>query len=99
MLVDLICDSVWPSVIIHFLNNAFSVMFIFYSDLSYVKWIVIALVAALSVISILYIVKKIGKYEKIKEKITCWSDLESAPPREVWVLAIPMLILAVMELV
>ena len=98
MLVDLICDSVWPSVIIHFLNNAFSVMFIFYSDLSYVRWIVIVLVAIFSIISILYIVKNIGKYEKIKEKITRLGDLE-APPKEVLILVIPMLILAVMELV
>ena len=98
MLVDLICDSVWPSVIIHFLNNAFSVMFIFYSDLSYVRWIVIVLVAIFSIISMLYVVKNIGKYEKIKEKITGLGDLE-APPKEVLILVIPMLILAVMELV
>ena len=99
MLVDLACDSVWPSVIIHFLNNAMSVLFIFYADLPYIRWIVISLVAVLSIVSILYIAKNFGKYEKIKEKITCWSDLKAAPPKEVLVLAIPMIIVAVMELV
>ena len=99
MTINLAFDSVWPSVITHFLNNAMSVLFIFYGEYSVFTIAVIGGIVILSIVSIIYIAKNFKKYEKIKEKITDFGDLKSAPPKEIWLLAIPMLALAVMELI
>jgi membrane protease YdiL (CAAX protease family) len=99
MIIDLAFDSVWPSVIIHFLNNVISVLFFFYGASPAFCWGVILGIILLSVASIIYIVKNFKRYEKIKEKIADLSELKLAPPKEIWFLAIPMLILAVMELI
>lgn len=99
MTIDLAFDSIWPSVIIHFLNNAISVLFMFYGGSSAFVFAVILGIVILSALSIIYIVRNLKKYEKIKGKITDLSELKSAPPKEILILAIPMLILAVMELI
>lgn len=99
MLLDLACGSVWPSVIIHFLNNAISVLFIFYGESLPFCVSTISVIVALAIISMIYIVRNIGKYEMIKEKIKDISDIKSAPPKEILILAVPMLILAVTELI
>jgi membrane protease YdiL (CAAX protease family) len=98
MIIDLAFDSVWPSVIIHFLNNVISVLFFFYGASPAFCWGVILGIILLSVASIIYIVKNFKRYEKIKEKTADLSELRSIPPKEIWILVIPMLILAVMEL-
>ena len=99
MLLDLACDSVWPSVVIHFLNNAVSVMFIFYGESLPFTLSTIFVIVLLSVISVIYIIRNIGKYEAVKEKFKDIGDIKSTPPKEMLILAVPMLILAVMELI
>jgi membrane protease YdiL (CAAX protease family) len=99
MLLDLACDSVLPSVIIHFLNNAISVLFIFYGESLPFFVSTISVIVALSIVSMIYIVRNIGKYEIIKEKLKDIGDIKSTPPREILILAVPMLILAVTELI
>lgn len=99
MLLDLACDSVWPSVIIHFLNNAISVLFIFYGESLPLYVSMISVIVALAIISIMYIARNIYKYEIIKERLKDISDIKSTPPKEILILAVPMLILAVTELI
>lgn len=99
MLLDLACASVWPSVIIHFLNNALSVLFIFYGESFTFRLSAILVIVALVAISIVYIVGNIGKYNPIKERLMDFGDIKSDPPKEILILAVPMLILAVMELI
>ncbi len=99
MLVDLIADSVWPSVIIHFLNNALSVILTFYSDIPAVAPVAILLLAVLAAVSVIYIICNKGKYEKIKEKMADIKSIKLTFPKEALLLVIPMLILAVMELI
>lgn len=99
MFIDLAFDSVWPSVIIHFLNNALSVLFIFYNGDSAFATVAILVLVLLSIASIIYIAVRIEKYKKLTEKITDVSELGKNAPTEVYVLAIPMLLIAVMELI
>lgn len=99
MLLDLVADSVWPSVIIHFLNNALSVTLAFYSDIPAVAYVAISTLAVLTVVSVIYIVYNKGKYEKIKEKMADIKGVKLTFPNEALMLVIPMLILAVMELI
>ena len=99
MLVDIIADSVWPSVVIHFLNNALSVVLAFYSDIPAVAYVAISVLAVLTAISVIYIIRNKGKYEKIKEKMADIRSINFSFPREAFMLVIPMLILALMELI
>lgn len=99
MLVDLIADSVWPSVIIHFVNNALSVLWMFFADSPALVWVSMAIVAALTVVSVIYVISNKDKYKKFKEEIMDFEGIKEAPPREVWILAILMLTLAIMELI
>ena len=99
MLVDLIADSVWPSVIIHFLNNALSVILTFYADIPAVSYVAISALAALTAVSVIYIIYNKRKYEKIKEKMADIRSISFTFPKEALMLVIPMLILAVMELI
>jgi membrane protease YdiL (CAAX protease family) len=99
MLVDLIADSVWPSVVIHFLNNTLSVVLVFYSDIPAVAYVAISVLAVLTAVSVIYIIRNKGKYEKIKEKMADIRSINFSFPREAFMLVIPMLILALMELI
>ncbi len=96
--VDLLAGSIWPSVIIHFLNNALSVVLMFYSDSNVLSTVLISLVAALAVASIIFIIINRKKYSEFAKNFGDFSPLKSAPPKEIWVLAVPMLIIAVLEL-
>lgn len=98
MLVDLMCASVWPSVIIHFLNNLLSVLWYFNASSEVFLIAMISSLALLCVISVAVIIKRRESYkEKIKPLISLGeSRLEI--PIEIWILVVPMLVLAVMEL-
>lgn len=97
MFIDLVFDSVWPSVIIHFLNNSLSVLLIFYGNSQLFLWITVGVIVVFTAIS-LFIIIKSSKYEKIREKITALKGMKLSPTNAVWILAIPMIFLAVMEL-
>lgn len=98
MLIDLVADSVWPSVIIHFLNNTLSVLLIFYSGSAMLPWITASAILILTAVSVIYILKNKSKYEKIKEKMAGIKNIGFTFPGEILILAIPMLMLAIMEL-
>jgi membrane protease YdiL (CAAX protease family) len=98
MAVDLMAKSVWPSVVIHFLNNAVSVLLMFYKDVSIVSVVIISLVAALAAASVIFIIINKDRYGEFAKKRADLSLLKSAPPKEIWVLAVPMLIVAVLEI-
>ncbi len=99
MLLDLMVGSVWPSVLIHFLNNLLSVLFYFYSDASVFVPAVIVTLAVLLIISALLIIRNRKYYgEKMRELLSP-KDLKLNIPNEAWILIIPMLILAIMELI
>ena len=97
MMVDLVCGSVWPSVILHFLNNALSVLLISCSGNSAFVYLFYGILILLSVISLLFIAKKRGQYkEKIENALT---GEKARPTKEILYLAVPTLILAVSDLV
>ena len=98
MALNLMAGSIWPSVIIHFLNNAISVVLMFYSDSTMISAVLISVVAALAVASVVLIVINGKKYSEFIKKFTDLSPLRSTPPVEIWVLVVPMLIVAVLEL-
>jgi membrane protease YdiL (CAAX protease family) len=81
--VDIAFNSLIPSVLIHFLNNLFSILFMRYGNSErFVLWFVISL-AVLSAASVAFIILKKEKYvekfkplfEKGKEKITLTADI------------------------
>ena len=62
MAVDLVCDSVVPSFLLHFINNAVSVGMLVYKHNSVFAPTIFALVAILAVISLLFIFVKRKEY-------------------------------------
>lgn len=62
MAVDLATESVVPSVIIHFINNALSVSFMFIR-FDYIIFLLYLLIAALTVTSVILIIKNKDEYE------------------------------------
>ena len=98
MALDLMAGSIWPSVIIHFLNNALSVVLMFYGDSAALSAVLISAVAVLAAASVVFIIMNRKKYSEFVKKFADLSTLKSAPPKEIWVLAIPMLVVALMEL-
>lgn len=98
MLVDLMCASVWPSVIIHFLNNLLSVLWYFYFSVPLFTPIVVVVLTALCVLSAVVLVKRREKYKEKIMPIVSLADLKLSIPVEILILALPMLVLAIMEL-
>lgn len=64
MAVDLASESVIPSVIIHFINNALSVGLIFYSDNPVFAPIIYCIVGVLTVVSAVIVFARRREYEK-----------------------------------
>lgn len=64
MAIDLACDSVVPSVLLHFINNALSVGMLVFADNPAFAPTVIILTAVLSVISVAFIVFNRKKYQE-----------------------------------
>lgn len=62
MIIDLALDSVWPSVILHFINNAFSVVWMKYCVNEINMSIFIGILVALSVISMVFVLVNRKKY-------------------------------------
>ena len=54
--VDLLAESIWPSVILHFCNNLLSVVWIFFGARASVAMIISILIALLSSISVIFII-------------------------------------------
>ncbi len=64
-LIALATGSIFPCVLIHFLNNLASIFFMRYSGISYFNLIFFLSLGALSAISLAFIVLKREKYKKI----------------------------------
>jgi membrane protease YdiL (CAAX protease family) len=82
MTLDLMTDSVYPSVALHFINNTLSVLMIFFS--SYLFYPVIAI---LSLISLIFIIRGRKNYfGKIKELFSGGEKFRSCPELFVFLL-------------
>lgn len=62
MAIDIATGSIWPSVVIHFINNAVSVSVIFFSGNTYFAPVIYSVLGLLTVISLAYIIKNRQKY-------------------------------------
>lgn len=99
MLIDLMVDSVWPSVLIHFLNNLLSVLFYFYSDEGgFVPAVIVAL-AALLIVSAVFIIRDRSYYGEKFRQLLSYKGIKLQLTTEAWILIIPMLIIAFLELI
>ena len=65
MSIDIATNSIIPSVIIHFVNNAISVGIILFGDNPYFALSVYAILGILSLISVVVIVKRRSEYKKL----------------------------------
>ena len=97
MALDMYVGSVWPSVVIHFLNNALSVLWYFYGDSMVFVSVVLSMLAILAAASIIYIIINKEKYRKIVVDLLS-EKLEIKPTSEVWIFACSMILIAIMEL-
>ncbi len=96
MTMNLIFRSIWPSVILHALNNTLSVLFIFYSHEPIFTYAFYASLIILSLASIAFIIVKRAEY---KERLNKAFDGEKAKLSiEILYLALPTLLLAVLDL-
>ena len=69
MTVDVIFDSVWPSIAMHLLNNVASIVWMKYCTSSVPIWIFISILTTLVVISMVFVIKNRREYKRlIKEK-------------------------------
>ena len=69
MTVDVIFDSVWPSIAMHLLNNVASIVWMKYCTSSMPIWIFISILTTLVVISMVFVIKNRKEYKRlIKEK-------------------------------
>ena len=97
MALDLAAESVIPSLIIHFINNVLSVLWIFYSDSSAFVSVFWTVLATTSLISLLYVFYKRREYKEYISPVLRTGDenLRSYAPLY---LAVPMITLAITEL-
>ena len=65
MLIDVALGSVWPSVILHFINNAASVVSIKYCSDPTASLIFVLALIALSLVSLIFIFRKRKEYKRI----------------------------------
>ena len=65
MLVDIVFGSVWPSVILHLLNNATSVVFMKYASGVGAATVFVGALVALALVSFVFIFKKRGEYRSM----------------------------------
>ena len=65
MLVDVALDSIWPSVILHFVNNAVSVIFMKYCVDSFVTWIFVSALFILAALSAAIVCKRRNLYRDL----------------------------------
>ncbi len=98
MTLDLMCESVIPSVLLHFCNNTVSVLWIFYSSEPKYALIISAAIALLSLISVIIIIINRKSYVSgIKEVFSsCESYKLGYAPLAI---AVPTLFLAITELI
>ncbi len=97
MCVDLLCDSVIPSLVMHFVNNAISILWMFYSgDTKFAVALPIILVI-LSLISVIPVIINKDKYiSELKRAFAAGDGFKlGAVPLAV---AVPTLFLAITEL-
>lgn len=71
MICDLLCESVLPSIILHFVNNAVSVIWILYFPTAKGGAALVSVIAVLSILSVIPMINKRKIYsEGIKEILT-----------------------------
>ena len=64
MCIDMITGSIWPSVIIHFVNNVLSLIWMKYCHTPRGVWTFVAIFGAVTLISLVFILKKRDFYKK-----------------------------------
>lgn len=98
MVLDIALESVYPSVILHFINNALSVAFAFYGKDAAVLTIIYITLAVLTLVSALFIFIYRKKYSAlIKRALDRGEDYKLS--NEVLLVIIPCLVLAVVRLI
>lgn len=97
MMLDIYLGSIWPSVILHFVNNTLSVLLYFYGSSQVFVWVLYSVLGVLAIVSLAYVILKKDKYKAfITELVLEKPNFENTP--EVWIFISSMLIVAVMEL-
>ena len=94
--LDIVCESIWPSVILHFINNVASVLWIMYSGVEGFSGVYYAVIFTLSLISLVIIFIRRRQYADEVSSALSYGD-PFTPSREVVAIAFPTLIIAISE--
>lgn len=97
MLIDLMCESVIPSLVIHFVNNSLSVLWVFYSDNSAFAIIYFVSLSLLAVLSLVFIAVWRKKYRQRLSAVLSGTEKYTPSPEPLLMLA-ASLVIAVAEL-
>ena len=65
MTVDVAFDSIWPSVVLHFINNATSVFLIKYSDSKALMLVSVILLVPIIIASLFFLLRSMRKYKEM----------------------------------
>ena len=96
MAVDMISESVIPSIVMHLINNALSVLLTFYSDNISVTLALVSLLTLLSVISVVYLFIKRRRFVSLLQSPR--GGEEYGGQYEILMLIAPSLVIATLEL-
>ena len=98
MMLDLACGSVLPSLIIHFLNNAMSVVSSLYFDTPLAMSVYIAVMAALAAASVIFIVLRRREYISFARHILAASEADGEVDASIVAVIAPALVIAIINL-
>lgn len=98
MVIDIALDSIYPSIIIHFINNALSVVFVFYGENATVSGVIYLAVAVLTLVSALFIFLKRKEYASLIKKAFVKGEGYKGSS-EVLLVIVPCLVLAAVRLI
>ena len=62
MLVDVAFDSVWPSIILHFVNNSLSIVWMKYCSGTVATLVMLSVLVLITLISLFFVMRKRGEY-------------------------------------
>ena len=62
MLVDVAFDSVWPSIILHFVNNSLSIVWMKYCSGAVATLVMLSVLVLITLISLFFVMRKRGEY-------------------------------------
>lgn len=96
MILDIVCESIWPSVILHFINNAVSVLLLFFAGSESAVSAILISLSVISAVSVVFVIIMKKTYAKEIKRVLLSSGDGSVGYTPI-ALAVPTLFIAMAE--